>query len=163
MHHILNHGDGGGIVAQPVEQPVCQLHGQGAAAHGGNHQQDQVAGQQIQALAVEQRAARAEHGPNVAKDGVHAFKVEEHPANQHQDIAVDMSHNGGRLFQPFQQERLFQNQQDAEVHAPQQEVPAGAVPDAGQRPDNADVADLDGKAPAVAAKGDVDILLKPGA
>ena len=73
-----------------------------------------------------------------------------------------MPYEPGRLVQPLQQECLFQQQQYGVVYAPQHEIPAGAVPQAGQQPDNGDVQELPPLALAVAAQGDVDVLPEPG-
>ena len=51
----------------------------------------------------------------------------------------------------------------AKVEAPEQEVPAGPVPDAGSRPYHQQVKEQAGLADPVAAQGDIEILPKPGA
>ena len=73
-----------------------------------------------------------------------------------------MADPAGSGFEDFEQEQLFDEQQDAVIDTPCGKVPVGAVPDAGQQPDNADVDELTADAAAVAAEGNVDIFLKPG-
>ena len=72
-----------------------------------------------------------------------------------------MPHHDGYTIQPLQQERLFQQQQHGVVHAPQHKVPAGAVPQSGEEPDDGNVQQLAAQPLAVAAQRDIHILPEP--
>ena len=86
---------------------------------------------------------------------------EQHPAQNEAQACVHMPHPARGTFQLFQQERLFQQQQYRVVHTPQHEVPAGAVPQAGEKPDDGDVQHLTAQPLAVAAQRNIDILPEP--
>ena len=62
-----------------------------------------------------------------------------------------------------QQTQLFQDQQNAEIDAPEHEIPASAMPEASKQPYDRDVAQLLGKTAAAAAERDVDIITEPAA
>ena len=65
------------------------------------------------------------------------------------------------FLQVLEQEQLFHRQQHKIIQAPADEIPVGAVPDAGQQLDDEQVEDLALEAPAVAAQGDIDVLPEP--
>ena len=57
---------------------------------------------------------------------------------------------------------LLDQEQDAVIKAPDDKGPGSAVPDAGKKPDDHDVADVPQGTFPVAAQGDIDILPEPG-
>ena len=68
----------------------------------------------------------------------------------------------GKLLQNPEKEQLFQDEQDSIVQAPQREIPAGTVPEAGQEPDDEQIQQLTAFTPPVSAQGNIDIFPKPG-
>ena len=80
-------------------------------------------------------------------------EIEYAPAQDDQQQAVEMQHESRH---PPAQNRIFLQRDDqAEIHAPEDEVPAGPVPHAGQEPDYQDIEEL---MPAVSAQRDVEIV-----
>ena len=97
-----------------------------------------------------------------AKEAGKVFKVEQYPAQKHGKNGIKISKNPGGFFQELQQEQLFQNQEHRIVKAPQNEVPAGSMPEAGQAPHNQKIENLTGQSLPVASQGDIHILPEPG-
>ena len=64
-------------------------------------------------------------------------------------------------FQVFHQKVLFNGQQHKVVKSPGDKVPAGAMPDAGSRPDQEHIKKLPRRAFTVAAQGNVDVIPEP--
>ena len=71
-----------------------------------------------------------------------------------------MLQNPRQLCQQFSQKQLFQDHQHAIVKTPQHKVPAGAVPQTGQKPDHKQIHEL---MAAVSAHGDVHIVAEKAA
>ena len=69
-----------------------------------------------------------------------------------------MAYNPGGIFQQFQQNRLFEDQQNAVIKSPQKEIPTGTMPKAGQSPYDQKIYDLTGQTFPVATQRDVYIL-----
>ncbi len=65
------------------------------------------------------------------------------------------------FFQIFEQEQLFNGQQNKVVQAPADKVPVCTVPDAGEQLHHEQVEDLPLQALAVAAQRDIDVLAEP--
>jgi len=131
----------------------------GNACQGGNYQEYQVILEVVHCGGVGKLGLyKAEHDTQVVQAVSQAFVVEEHPADQNQnqgDNQVD--HTGKLVFDLFEQEFFSQKQQTV-VHTPGHEVPAGTVPEAGQQPDDEDVADIFPEADPVAAQGNIHII-----
>ena len=82
------------------------------------------------------------------------------PADEGDEQQVEVGEEGRDFFQHLEQPQLLHNQKHPVKDAPQDKVPAGAVPQAGQEPDCTDIENL---VFAVAAQRDVDIVPKKGA
>lgn len=91
--------------------------------------------------------------PHIRAQSAEIRDGEQHPAHDKAEAGVHVPYEPGRLVQPLQQECLFQQQQYGVVYAPQDKIPAGPVPQAGQQPDDGDVQELPTLALAVAAQG----------
>ena len=107
--------------------------------------------------------AAAEHGADPNGPLSDVFKAEDRPAETDQKQRVQVTQSLRQFCGHVQQEQFFQDQQDAEIDAPEYEIPAGAVPETGEQPYDRDIAQLLGKAAAAAAERDVDIITKPAA
>ncbi len=57
---------------------------------------------------------------------------------------------------------LFQHQEEEEIEPPKDEVPVGAVPNAGQGPNGEHIEDMAGNRDAVAPQGDINIVTEEG-
>ena len=89
-------------------------------------------------------------------------EVEHHPADAHDDHAQQPAQRLRQTLEILAQPELFDQQQHTVVQAPEQEVPVRAVPQAGQAPDDENVAHPLPPGNAVAAERDVHIVAKPG-
>ena len=89
-------------------------------------------------------------------------KPEDDPAQHHhkQQICIGKQ---GQFFQNTLQEQTLDHQEDEEPQAPQHKVPAGAVPQTGQCPDNKGVEHTAQKTAAAAAQGNIYIIPEEGA
>ena len=67
------------------------------------------------------------------------------------------------FLQLVQQEDLFDHQQHEVVKPPEDKVPVGAVPEAGEEPNHKDVEEVADRLDPVAAQRDVNIVAEPGA
>ena len=100
-----------------------------------------------------------------AKQRAHLGQVgqgEDSPADDDEKDQVNVREHLA-LFQVFEQKALFNHQQHKEVQSPEDKVPGGAVPEAGQEPDDKDVEKLAALFDPVSAQRDVDIIAEPGA
>ena len=69
-----------------------------------------------------------------------------------------MGHRLGGALKAVREDVLLQHQKDKVVQTPQQEVPTGAMPKAGQRPDDEQIDNVADVADSVAAQGNVYIV-----
>ena len=67
----------------------------------------------------------------------------------------------GQLLQKLPQQILFQHEPHKEVQAPEDEIPAGSMPEASAEPDEKDVPHRPPCPHPAAAKGDVQVLPEP--
>ncbi len=72
-----------------------------------------------------------------------------------------MLYYGRGFVEPFFQHEFFEYQQQTEIQSPEDEVEVGAVPEAGQKPDDQQVEDLSRHAHAVAAQWDIHVFSEP--
>ena len=73
-----------------------------------------------------------------------------------------MPDRAGRFFQGAAQEPFFQDEKGREIEAPKQEIPAGAMPDAGGGPDDQQVQEEPGLGHPVSPQRNIEILPEPG-
>ena len=67
------------------------------------------------------------------------------------------------FFQMFEQKAFLNHQKNKEVQSPEDEVPCGAMPEAGQKPYHKDIKKLSAALDTVATQRDVNIIAEPRA
>ena len=135
---------------------------QGRRAERAEHQHREVGGKQVRAVAVGPAGGAAEHGLQVQERAGEVGRREEHPAAHDEQHGQKVADRRGDAFQPVAQHEFFEDEQHAVEQAPEDEVPGGAVPEAGQQPDDQQVEDDPRCLPPVAAERDVHIVPEPG-
>ena len=100
--------------------------------------------------------AAAEGVAQAAK--VHA--VEQRPAQGYQEQCQQVAHDAGDAVKEVP-EGLFDDQQNAEVKAPHDKVPAGAMPETGKCPYHKDISDMFQSGDPITAKRDINIISEP--
>ena len=65
-----------------------------------------------------------------------------HPAKQNGQKGIDMAQPSRRLVKPIGKRKLFNEQKDAVIGAPNKKIPASAVPDSGEQPHDGDITDM---------------------
>ena len=101
-----------------------------------DHQENGVAENLVQIGAAHPSTARAEHGAEVGKSRRAVLKDEDQPADDDKEQGINVLQDAGKSLQPLPEEKFFRRQQQEEIQAPQQIIPARAVPKAGQKPDD---------------------------
>ena len=104
-----------------------------------------------------------EHRAEEAEQLLHIGEIEQHPAEARDQQRIDMAESLRPFFEPFAEEKLLYHNEEAVPYAPEDEIPAGTVPEAGQRPDDGKIEYLPLHALAVAAQRDIDVFAEPGA
>ena len=94
---------------------------------------------------------------------LHIREIEERPPEHDEDEHVKIREDSGKLFDVLPEEQLFDHDQQAEIQPPQGKVPACAVPQACQAPNDRCIDEGPYYALPVAAKRDVNVFLEPGA
>jgi len=108
-----------------VHQHCCQRSG----GYYGNKDKWQIAEQKVVTLLTEGRlAGKAKHDPEHLANIGKISKVEEDPAEHKGKDCVKMAENPGDTLQHTKEQFFLQYQQKEIVKAPQDEVPAGAMP-----------------------------------
>jgi len=104
-------------------------------------EKDEGEGLEIKAVRglISAAAAEAEHGFVILTAGRKVGELKEHPAGEADDRRVKVADERGGFFEPLEQPEFFENEEGRVVETPEHEVPARAVPEAGQRPDDRDV------------------------
>ena len=82
-------------------------------------------------------------------------KIEDSPANNHQQQAVYMQEHGRHLINKTEQRVFLKHDDDAEVHTPDDEVPGSPVPHASEEPHHENIQCL---MTPVATHRDIDII-----
>lgn len=103
------------------------------------------------------------HPPKIENRRGKIRREEQHPADDDGQQRQNMANRGGRLCKDAFERILFQQQQNPVIQAPCHECPRRAVPQAGQDPDNQQVADALWRAYTAAAKRDIHIVTEPAA
>ena len=89
-------------------------------------------------------------------------EMKEHPAQVHHEKCVEPAQDAGEFVQDLPQPEFLDHQQDAVIQAPEQKVPSGSVPEAGEAPDDENIPHPLGAADPTAPQRDVDVIPKPG-
>ena len=106
-------------------------------------------------------SVKSYHAKQHGTDCVKILKFKQHPTEVKYDKRVQMRDGARQGLKPLQEEKLLQYQKYEEPESPQYIVPAGAVPETGQEPDDEQIQNLSGKSQTVAAKRDVQIVPEP--
>ena len=142
------------------------LHPPGDPPHDGEGEDDREDQYDSILLQVVDRLVRgpaplAEHGPQEGARLREGIGPEEDPAEVHHQQGIGPLERGGPA--QAQMAELLRHQQHEIEEPPAEEGPVGPVPDAGEEPDQEEVAHgLPGPGPA-APQGDVHIVPEPGA
>ena len=107
-------------------------------------------------------AVRPKERRKIVPDGPKIGQGKDDPAKDNQQQGIEALHHTGGFLQRLLQPHLFDDENDTVVKPPQQEVPAGAMPQAGQPPHDDEIQNLSGQAAPVAAQRDIHILPEPG-
>ncbi len=102
---------------------------------------------------------RTEHNGKTFEHFIHIFEIEHYPTDQNGEKKVDVRDNGN-FFEPFEKEKFFEDNKEAEPKTPENIVPACAVPKTGEEPYDKKVEVL---VLSVAAEGNIDIVAEESA
>ena len=130
------------------------------AEEDGSYPQPEVVGQRRQLLEAELQALLPCGGGEPQLHVVEVVEVEDAPAHYHYEQGIEAQQHAGDVLLPLDERHLLYGEDEAEVEAPDDEVPRCAVPHSGQEPDGEDV---EGLVAAVAAQGDVGVVAEEGA
>ena len=115
-------------------------HCHAARIHAAKDTKQEIAADMVE-VATANHGRATEAGLQILTQATHVLNSEEGPADKHYKHGIDMPQYYRQLLQPLTQEQSLQQHKGCVIQAPQQEVPACAVPDAGKGPDDQDIAD----------------------
>ena len=101
------------------------------------------------------------HGPEDRHGLGKAGRPEDHEAHAHRQQGVDMSREAAQGLLRFHGQGAFQGGEKPVPRAPEDEGPAGPVPQAAEQEDHGLIEALPGRAPPPASQGDVQVIPEP--
>ena len=97
----------------------------------------------------------AHKGVEEQAKGLEIIEIEDAPTCNDYQHAVEVQQGGGQLVLHLEQRVFFEHHYHPEIHTPNDEIPTGAVPHAGEEPHHQDV---EGLMLPVASHGDIHIV-----
>ena len=162
QHSIPDHRQGCRRLAHVVD--IAAQPGADGIGADGTDEHDEVAGRIIVRRSGINKApgADAEHPAQPHKGAAQIRREEEHPANDDQQEGSQDPQELGYLLQKILQHEFFQQQNTAVEQAPEDKVPVGPVPDAGEGPDDQQITDGHTLSSPAATQRNVHIVPEPG-
>ena len=109
-------------------------------ADAAEDDQNRIAPQIIERFAADKRQfAKAEKPADIGQNFGHRSGVKNNEAQHDDEKQVDMPQECRQFFDPFEEEELFQSQQNAEIDAPEDEVKSSTVPEPCRCPDDKNI------------------------
>ena len=128
---------GGSHAAQPYVRARFRagIFDQRRSADGREEQNHAVAAQIVQRFCRHKRnPSCAEQTADVGGNTADACGVEDHEADQHKEQHIDVLDSRRKATDELAQPQLFNHEEYSEIHAPDDEIPVRAVPEAREHP-----------------------------
>ena len=145
------------------DKALYQTPYQRRAAQNTDEQQQYISGKIVESRGIQDSAsADAEHISQKRQGTGKIGREKWYPSQQHKEKGIQLGNRAGKPGQYRTQNIFFQQQQNAVIKAPYDEIPGGPVPEAGEKPHDQNIQNMSRYGYPVASQGNVDIFPEPG-